>query len=158
MRTALIPGSFDPITLGHLDIVERSAALFDRVYVTVFCNSEKNTLFTAEERLDMVRLAVAHLPNVIADSSDGLLAAYAGERRAVLVKGVRNVSDYDYEEWLAAINRNMDEHLETIFLPASAPCRHISSTVVRELLRYGRDIGGYVPEPVREYIANCKKN
>ena len=108
-KTALIPGSFDPITRGHVDVIERTAKIFDEVIVAVFDNSEKRTLFTAEQRLEMTRLAVQRFPNVRADLSNGLLAEYAKKHNAVLVKGVRNVTDFDYEYWLAAINRNMDE-------------------------------------------------
>ena len=155
-KTALIPGSFDPITRGHLDVIERTAALFDEVIVAVFDNSEKRTLFTAEQRLEMAELAVKDIPNVKADLSNGLLAEYAEKHNAVLVKGVRNVTDFDYEYWLAAINRNMDEKIETIFLPASAEVQHISSTVVREMLKYGRSLDSLVPKEVNDYIKKIR--
>jgi len=155
-KTALIPGSFDPITRGHVDVIERTAKIFDEVIVAVFDNSEKRTLFTAEQRLEMTRLAVQRFPNVRADLSNGLLAEYAKKHNAVLVKGVRNVTDFDYEYWLAAINRNMDEKIETIFIPASAEVQHISSTVVREMLKYGRSCANLVTPEVDEYMKKIR--
>jgi len=157
MKTALIPGSFDPITIGHLDIVERTAALFDEVVVAVFDNSEKRTTFTAEQRLEMARLATKHIPNVRCDLSHGLLSAYAEEIGAsALVKGVRNVTDFDYEYWLAAINRNMKEKIETIFIPARAELQHISSTVSREMLKYGRIEDAYLTPECEKYVRKLR--
>jgi len=158
MKKALIPGSFDPITRGHIDVIERTAALFDEVVVAVFDNSEKRTLFTAEQRLEMVKLAVERFPNVTAGLSHGLLAEYAGRIGAVtLVKGIRNVTDFDYEYWLAAINRNMDEKIETIFIPSKAEYQHISSTVVREMIKYGRSCENLLTPEVDEYIKIIRK-
>ncbi len=157
MKRALIPGSFDPITLGHVDIIERAAQIFDEVVVGVFDNSEKKTLFTPEERLEMAKLATSCYPNVKADLSNGLLAEYAVNIGATtLVKGIRNCSDFEYEYWLAAINRNMTEKIETIFIPARAEYQHISSTVVREMLKYGRSCEDLVPTVVEEYMNSVR--
>lgn len=153
MKKALIPGTFDPVTLGHRDIVERAARIFDEVIVAVFDNSQKHTLFTTEQRLEMLKLALSGIENVRVDLSNGLLAAYAVENQvAALVKGVRNSTDFDYEHWLALINRSFESELDTVLLPSRSEYQHISSTVVRELIKYGRPTFGYVPDAVAEYI------
>ena len=154
MRTAICSGSFDPITLGHLDIIRRAAACFDRVCVCVSPNAEKrNQMFTPEQKLQLVRTAVADLPNVEAESYCGLLADYARKKQAqVLVKGIRNATDFDMEYQMAAINKGLWPQLETVFLPASAPYQHFSSTMVREMIRYGQDMTRYVPAPVVEEL------
>ena len=150
MRTAICSGSFDPITLGHLDIIRRAAACFDRVCVCVSPNAEKrNQMFTPEQKLQLVRTAVADLPNVAAEHYTGLLAQYARDKGAcVLVKGLRNATDFDQEYQMASINRGILPGLETVFLPASPAYQHFSSTMVREMLRYGQPMEQYVPAPV----------
>ena len=152
MRTAICSGSFDPITLGHLDIIRRAAACFDRVCVCVSPNAEKrNQMFTPEQKLQLVRTAVADLPNVTAEHYSGLLASYAREKGAcVLVKGLRNATDFDQEYQMASINRGICPGLETVFLPASPAYQHFSSTMVREMIRYGQPMEQYVPAPVAE--------
>ena len=154
MKIAIYPGSFDPITLGHLDIIRRTAACFDKVYVCVTYNCEKkNPMFQPEKRLEMVRESVRELPNVEAESYCGLLADYARKKQAqVLVKGIRNATDFDMEYQMAAINKGLWPQLETVFLPASAPYQHFSSTMVREMIRYGQDMARYVPAPVVEEL------
>lgn len=148
-KTALVPGSFDPITLGHLDVIERAAAMFDRVIVAVSENAEKKTMFTADERLEMARLATAHLVNVECVICSGLLSECARECGAgTLVKGVRGVEDFDYESQLAAIMRAFDPRLDTVLIPARAEYAHISSTYARELVRYGCDLERAVPKSV----------
>ena len=133
MKTAVCSGSFDPITLGHLDIIRRSAACFDKVYVCVSPNAEKkNQMFTPEEKLLLVRTAVAELPNVEAELFSGLLADYAVRRgAAAIVRGVRNTSDFDVEYQLALINQDIHPGLETMLLPASAAYQHFSSSMAR---------------------------
>ena len=154
MRTAICSGSFDPITLGHLDIIRRAAACFDRVCVCVSPNAEKrNQMFTPEQKLQLVRTAVEDLPNVEAELYSGLLADYARQKGAgILVKGVRNTTDFDLEYQQAAINRGICPELETLLLPASPAYQHFSSTMVREMIRYGQPLEKYVPAPVAEEL------
>ena len=152
MRTAICSGSFDPITLGHLDVIRRAAACFDKIWVCVSPNAEKkNQLFTPEQKLRLVQAAVADLPNVEAELYPGLLADYAVDHGAnVIVRGVRNVTDFDVEYQMALINRGIHPQLETMLLPASAEYQHFSSSMVREMIRYGQPMEQYVPAPVAE--------
>lgn len=146
MRIAVCPGSFDPITVGHLDLIERAAAIFDEVIVCVAMNGEKHTMFTPKERLEMAVAAVAHLPNVRAELSEGLLADFAREKGAcALVKGARNGMDFDWEYQLAQINRDLEPALDTILLPARPGQAHVSSTMVRDMIRYDRKLDDYLP-------------
>ena len=158
MTTAICSGSFDPITLGHLDIIRRAAACFDRVCVCVSPNAEKkNQMFTPEEKLLLVRTAVADLPNVEAELWPGLLADFAVDHGATaLVRGVRNTSDFDVEYQLALINQDIHPGLETMLLPASAAYQHFSSSMAREMIRYGQPLEAYLPASiipmVRDFI------
>ena len=158
MTTAICSGSFDPITLGHLDIIRRAAACFDRVCVCVSPNAEKkNQMFTPEEKLLLVRTAVADLPNVEAELWPGLLADFAVDHGATaIVRGVRNTSDFDVEYQLALINQDIHPGLETMLLPASAAYQHFSSSMPRELIRYGQPLEAYLPASiipmVRDFI------
>ena len=146
MKTAVCSGSFDPITLGHLDIIRRAAQCFDRVYVCVSPNAEKkNQRFTPEQKLRLVQAAVAELPNVEAELWPGLLADYAVARRAVIVRGVRNTTDYDVEDQLARINAGIHPGLETLLLPASAAYQHFSSSMIREMIRFHQPLEKYLP-------------
>ena len=150
MRTAICSGSFDPITLGHLDIIRRTAACFDQVYVCVSPNAEKrNQMFTPEQKLELVRMAVAELPNVTAELWPGLLADYAVSRGAdVIVRGIRNATDFDVEAQLALINRDIYPTLETMLLPASAAYQHFSSSMAREMIRYHQPLEKYLPAAI----------
>lgn len=150
MRTAICSGSFDPITLGHMDIIRRAAACFDRVCVCVSPNAEKKSqMFTPEQKLLLVRTAVAELPNVEAELWPGLLADFAVDHHATaIVRGVRNTSDFDGEYQLALINRGIYPQLETLLLPASAEYRHFSSSMVREMIRYHQPLERYLPAPI----------
>ena len=154
MNIAIYPGSFDPITLGHLDIIRRAAACFDRVYVCVMVNCEKNLpMFTPERRLELIRHSVADFPNVEVENWSGLLADYARAKDAhILVKGVRNCADFELENQMARINQGICPGLETLLLPASAEYEHFSSTMVREMIRYGQPLEKYVPAPVAEEL------
>lgn len=146
MKTAIYPGSFDPITLGHLNIVRRAAAMFDKVVVCVMKNSEKSPMFTIEERMELVRKVTARFSNVEVATTDMLLAEYAKQHEnAVIVKGLRALSDFDYEFQIALINKKMNPQLETIFLTASEKYTYLSSTVVKEMARYGADLSDFVP-------------
>ena len=154
MRIAVCPCSFDPITLGHLDIIRRASALFDRVWVCVMANGEKSRgMFPPQRRLELVRLAVEELPNVEAELWTGLLADYARQRNAgFLVKGVRCGTDFDNEYQMAWINRSLAVELETVLLPARPEFSYFSSTMAREMIRYGQDLKRYLPFAVAEEI------
>ena len=149
MKTAIYPGSFDPVTLGHLNIIKRAAQCFDRVIVCVMVNSKKHGLFTPEERVELLERCTARFPNVEVDFSDELLAAYAKRSKAhVVVKGLRAVSDFEQEVQMAVINRKLNPRLETMFLASSDKYTYLSSTVVKEMARYGADLGEFVPREI----------
>ena len=157
MKTAIYPGSFDPITLGHLNIIKRAAVCFDKLIVCVMVNSEKvnRGLFTEAERVELIRRVVAKLPNVEVDSSSTLIAEYARQKKAcTLVKGLRAVSDYENELQMALINRKLNPRLETMFLPSSTKYTYVSSSMVKEMARYGADLSDFVP---REIIADIRE-
>lgn len=146
MNIAIYPGSFDPVTLGHLNIIKRAAACFDKLIVCVMVNSNKRGMFTPDERVELLRRATARFANVEVDFSDELLAAYAKRRGAhVVVKGLRAVSDYEQEVQMAVINRKLNPDLETMFLASSEKYTYISSTIVKEMARYGTDLSEFVP-------------
>ena len=150
MKTAICSGSFDPITLGHLDIIRRAAACFDRVCVCVSPNAEKkNQMFTPEQKLRLVRAAVAELPNVEAELGPGLLADFAVAPGATaIVRGVRNATDLDAEYSLALINQSIHPGLETVFFPASLEYQYFSSSMAREMIRYGQPLEKYLPAAI----------
>ena len=147
MKTAICSGSFDPITLGHLDVIRRAAAIFDKVCVCVSPNAEKkNQMFTPEQKLLLVQTAVADLPNVEAELFPGLLADFAVSHGAnVIVRGIRNVTDMDVEYQMALINRGLHPELETFLLPASPAYQHFSSSMAREMIRYHQPLENYLP-------------
>jgi len=145
-KFALIPGSFDPPTIGHYDLVMRAAAMFDEVWVVAFVNAAKAGRFSADEKREMLAASFARFPNVHIDVSHDLLAGYAAERSiGTLVKGARSASDFDYEMSLSLINRSIEPELDTVILPTKAEYMHISSTMVSEMIRYGRDYTQLVP-------------
>ncbi len=150
MSIAICPGSFDPITLGHLNIIRRTAQIFDRVIVCIAVNSSKTApMFSIEERADMVRRAVSRYPNVAVDTSDGLLAEYARQYEgAVVVKGLRAASDFDYEFQMNLINKKINPELETMFLTSSEKYTFLSSSIVREMAKYGANLEGLVPNEI----------
>jgi pantetheine-phosphate adenylyltransferase len=153
MKTAIYPGSFDPITLGHLNIIKRASAAFDKVIVCVLVNSEKNGLFTPEERVELIRKVVSGLNNVEVDSSSMLLAAYAKEKGArVLVKGLRAVSDFEKEFQMAVINGKLNPELDTVFFPSNEKYTFLSSTVAKEMIRYHSDLSEFVPREIIDIV------
>lgn len=153
MKTVVCPGSFDPITNGHLDIIQRASGLFDRVIVLVAFNAAKQSVFTVEERKEMIRRATADLPNVEVDAFDGLLVDYIREHRAsAIVKGLRALSDFEYEFQMALTNRKLLPDCETIFFTTSGENMYLSSSIVRQVCRLGGDISGFVPSCVQEEI------
>lgn len=153
MRKAIFPGSFDPPTLGHLEIVQRAVALFDEVIVAIGSNSAKSGFFTLDERLEMLRLCFASVDNVRVMAYGNLTVDFAKAQGAgFLLRGLRTGQDLDYERPIALINRHLDARLETIFLITSGAHSHISSTLVREVIRYGRDAAGLVPEMILPLI------
>lgn len=147
MSLAICPGSFDPITLGHLNIIRRSAKIFDKVIVCIMYNSTKTKpMFTIEERVEMVQKVVERFPNVEVATSDGLLAEYAKQfDDPIIVKGMRAASDFEYEFQMNLINKKINPELETMFLTASEKYTFLSSSVVREMASYGADLTGFVP-------------
>ena len=157
MRRAVCPGSFDPVTNGHLDIVERAANLFDEVIVAVGVNKSKNRLFSPEERLAMLEQATAGLSNVTVASFTGLLTTFCQERGAhAIVKGLRAVSDFDYELQMAQMNASLTA-IETVFVPTSPEWSFLASSLVKEVAAFGGDVSGLVPDfvlgPLTEKLA-----
>ena len=158
-RKAICPGSFDPVTVGHLDIVGRAAQLFDEVIVVVMNNSAKNPLFSADERVEMLKKVTADMPNVSVDRYDGLLAEYAKEQNAnVVVKGLRAVSDFEYEFQMALTNKKLNPELDTVFLTTKAENMYLSSSLVRQVGAMGGDISEFVPAEIKEQVLKrlCK--
>jgi pantetheine-phosphate adenylyltransferase len=149
MRTVIYPGSFDPLTNGHLDLIQRAAKLFDQVIVAVAKNDGKSPLFSLTERLELVAHAIEHLPNVSADSFDGLLVDYVEQRQGhAVVRGLRAVSDFEFEFQLALMNRKLNERIETIFMMPKDTYTFLSSRIVKEIARLGGDVRAFVPEQV----------
>lgn len=143
---AIYPGSFDPITNGHLDLIRRSSGLFDRLIVSILRNDSKQPLFSLAERMEMLRAAVAEFPNVEVDSFEGLLVRYAEQRCArVVLRGIRAISDYEYELQMTHMNRRLNPEIETVFLMANDAYSFISSRLVKEVFRLGGDITELVP-------------
>ncbi len=153
--TAMVTGSFDPPTLGHVDIIKRTSELFDRVVVCIFHNSAKNYLFSLEERREMLLAIRADYPNVEIDTSEGLVADYVHEKGIdLIVKGVRNSTDFEYETTISEVNKVNAPDVETFLLPSSPQYRYISSTIARELIRYGKGFERVVPSVVIDMIAH----
>ena len=153
MRTAIYPGSFDPLTNGHLDVIERAVKLFDHIIVAVAKNESKQPLFTLDERVDLVRRCTKHIPNVEVDSFDGLLVEYANQRHAqAIVRGLRAISDFEFEFQLALMNRKLNEKVETIFMMPKDTYTFLSSRIIKEIARLGGDITAFVPTQVRTVL------
>ena len=155
MRTAIYPGSFDPLTKGHLDVITRASKMFDTVIVGVLRNSAKNAAFTMEERVDFIKRTTKHLPNVQAMGFSGLLVDFANQNNCnVIIKGLRAVSDFEYEFQMALANKSQREEIETLFMTTSKEYMFLSSSIVKELARYGGNLSELVPEEIEEDVLN----
>lgn len=153
MTIAIYPGSFDPVTNGHLDVIERASKLFDEVVVGVLSNSTKSPMFTAEERAQLIEEAVRQFPNVRVDHFQGLLVDYVKLNQIdVIIKGLRAISDFEAEFQMAAMNRHLGQGTETVFLMTDVHYSYLSSSLVKEVFRFNGDIKGLVPDHVLEYM------
>ncbi len=153
MRKAIYPGSFDPPTFGHLDMIKRSAQMVDELNVAVLKNNAKNPLFSVEERVSMIRELTSQFPNVTVGAFDGLTADYAREVGAtIVVRGLRAVTDFEYELQIAQTNHVINENIDTIFLVTNLRYSYLSSTIVKEVASYGGDISNFVPEQIVDKI------
>jgi pantetheine-phosphate adenylyltransferase len=152
-QISIYPGSFDPPTNGHLDLIERGARMFDHLIVAILRNENKASLFTTDERTEMLREVVKHLPNVTVESFDGLLVRFAEQRGArVILRGIRAVSDYEYELQMALMNRKLSPGLETVFMLPGEAYSYISSRMVKEVYRLGGDVSHLVPPIVEQWL------
>ena len=157
--TAIYPGSFDPITNGHLDLIERGSRLFGRLIVSILRNETKQPLFSVEERIEMLREVVADYPNVEVDSFDGLLVDHAHRQHAtVILRGIRAISDYEYELQMALMNRRLGPEIETVFMMSGEAYSFISSRLVKEVFGLGGKISGLVPPPVEDRLRRRLSN
>lgn len=153
MTIAIYPGTFDPITNGHIDVIERASKMFDKIIVVIAINSKKVNLFTEEERLMMVQNSLTHLSNVEIEFHNGLIAEYAKRIGAnVLVRGIRSVTDFEYELQIAMMNRKMEPELQTIFFTPHEKYTYLNSSIIRELARYRRDVSEFVPSIVQQKL------
>ncbi|MBD3106843.1 pantetheine-phosphate adenylyltransferase [Bacillus sp. AGMB 02131] len=152
-RIAVCPGSFDPITNGHIDIIQRGAKVFDELYVVLLNNSSKHPLFTIEERVDLIKKVTSHIPNVKVDTSQGLLVDYAKSINAdAIIRGLRAVSDFEYEMQITSMNKVLYDHLETFFIMTKNQYSFLSSSIVKEVAKYNGDVSELVPPLVNEAL------
>ncbi|HJC46925.1 MAG TPA: pantetheine-phosphate adenylyltransferase [Candidatus Lachnoclostridium pullistercoris] len=159
MTRAIYPGSFDPVTLGHLDIIERTAQVMDRVIVGVLNNRKKTPLFSVEERVNMLKSVTAHLPNVEVKSFDGLTIDFARENGAkVIVRGLRAITDFEYELQLSQTNRVIAPEIDTLFLTTSLKYSYLSSSMVKEIAAYGGDISAFLPPEIARLMREKVKS
>lgn len=153
MQIGVYPGSFDPITYGHLDIITRSAKLFDKLYIGVLNNSSKNSLFTARERVELIKKVTKDIPNIEVEAFDGLLVNYADLVHAsAIVRGLRAVTDFEYEIQIAQTNHKLNPNVDTVFLTTSTKYAYLSSSIVKEIASYEGDISQFVPEVIIDTI------
>ena len=153
MNVAIVPGSFDPITNGHLDIIKRTSELFDVVYVSILSNSAKNPWFSVEERISLIQRVTKEIPNVKVEGFTGLLVDYARERNAkFIVKGLRAVSDFEYEFQMSLTNKQLAPEIETFFITTNAKYAYLSSSIVKEVAKFGGDVTEMVPHEIIEDI------
>ena len=163
MRIAVYPGSFDPITNGHLDVIERASRVYDKIVVGVLSNANKNPLFSIEERVDMIKRVTRHLNNIEVDSFTGLLVDFAASKQAtVIIKGLRTVADFEYEFQMALLNKALNPEFETMFMMTNSKYSYISSSMVKELAGFKGDLTGLVPceiiEEIKEKISIGRKD
>ena len=159
MRTAVYPGSFDPVTSGHIDIITRASKVYDKIIVVVSKNSSKKPLFTVEERMDFIKRSTAHLANVEIDCSDGLLVDYVKKSGSnVIIKGLRAVSDFEYEFQMALANKKIEPKIETLFMMTDAKYSYLSSSIVKEMASLGADFTDLVPGVIINDIKNKFRN
>lgn len=153
MKHAIYPGSFDPVTFGHIDIIKRASKMFDRITVGVLINQGKTPLFSIEERVNILKEVTKDLPNVTVDCFDGLLVEYAKKEQAnVIIRGLRAVTDFEYELQIAQTNRKLCDEVDTVFLITSLEYAYLSSSTVKEVASYGGDISKFVPEDVAKLV------
>src|SRR6266702_8763191 len=158
MRTVIYPGSFDPLTNGHLDVIQRAAKLFDKVVVAIAKNESKSPLFTLDERLELVSLAIKDIANPTPDAFEGLLINYVEQRSGqAIIRGLRAVSDFEFEFQLALMNRKLNERVETIFMVPKDTYTFLSSRIVKEIARLGGDVSAFVPSHVKDALAKKLK-
>ncbi len=154
MKTAILAGSYDPITNGHLDIIHRAAKLFDKVVVVVVFNTAKHSLFTVEERMELIRTVTTDIPGVEISCWDKLLVDFAVKyENPVIVRGLRSITDFEYEFQMEMFNKHLRRDVETVFLASSEKYTYLSSSAVKELAYYGSDLSEYVPAPIRQIVA-----
>lgn len=159
IRSAVYPGSFDPVTNGHLDIIERTAKIFDKVYVAILENSAKEPMFSVAQRICWIKQATEHLENVEVDCFSGLLVNYMRQKSAhVIVKGLRAVSDFEYEFQMAHINRKLDRNIETLFMMTNNKYSYLSSSIVKEIAHHGGSLEGLVPDFLENEIYEKIRN
>lgn len=153
MKIAIVPGSFDPVTMGHLDIITRASKIFDKVIVLVLINPQKKPAFTKEERLEYIKKTTKHLENVTADSYEGLLVEYAKKKQAcAIVKGLRAMSDFEYEFQMALTNKRLEPDIETMFLTTDNDYLYLSSSLVKQLVPFGGDVTGFLPPAIHDDV------
>lgn len=158
MRIGVYPGSFDPMTLGHLDIIQRGAKVVDKLVVGVLSNSSKNPMFTVEQRIELLRQGTAHMPNVEICRFEGLLVDFLRAQDAkIVIRGLRAVTDFEYELQMAQANRSLYPEMETVFLTTNAEYSFISSTVVKDILRHNGDVGHFVPETIEKTLYDWRR-
>lgn len=152
-RTAVYPGTFDPVTYGHLDVIKRVSALYDKVFVAVAASREKSPLFSVEERVAMMKEAASSYDNVVVESFDGLVVNYAKTKSArVVVRGLRMISDFEYEFQMALTNRKLESRVETVFMMPNESYSYLSSKLIKEVARLGADVSKFVPDKVSEKL------
>lgn len=158
MKIAIYPGTFDPITKGHIDVIERASHLFDKLHIVIAVNSKKRTLFNQEERKKMIEKSLKHLANIEVHTHNGLIVDYAKKHNAIaMIRGIRAVSDFDYEIQLGQINRNLAPDIYTVLMAPHKDYAFLNSTMVRELAEYGADISAYVTDVVINKFNNIKR-
>lgn len=152
-KIAIYPGTFDPITLGHIDVIERASMIFDKIIVVIAINSKKICLFSEDERLIMAKESLKHLPNIEVDVFKGLTVEYARKRKAsTIVRGIRAISDYEYEFQIALMNRKLNPDISTIFLLPNEKYTYLNSSIIRELSNYNQDVSDFVPPIVSKML------